>query len=67
MYKWYAKRPKGSKANGLQVVGWPNSTVEGAKSKRYKRRREVENMKAFLAFIAMRNKLKGETLATRRR
>lgn len=34
---------KGSRANGLQEVGWPKSTDEGVKSERYKHWREVEN------------------------
>ena len=33
----------GSSANGLQEVGWPNSSDEGVKSDRYKHWSEVEN------------------------
>ena len=50
----------------MQAVGWPNSTCDGEKSVRYNRRREVENVRNPL-LTAMRDKLKGETLATHRR
>ena len=47
----------------MQAVGWPNSTDEDVKSARYKHWREVENVRNPL-LTAMRDKLKGETLAT---
>ena len=37
-------KQKASEANGMQAVGWPNSTCDGEKSERYNRRREVENV-----------------------
>ena len=43
MYKWYAKVTR--KRGKRQAVGWPNSTLDDAKSVRYKHRREVENGK----------------------
>ena len=57
---------KASEANGMKAVGWPNSTDEDVKSARYKHWREVENVRNPL-LTAMRDKLKGETLATHRR
>ena len=67
MYKWYAKVSK--KRARQMVYRQSDGRVVPMKSgspRRYNRWREVENVGNPLS-TAMRNKLKGETLATLRR